>query len=161
MQASGTLATSSVQNGIFHNAWILGSLLGTVALAAEMHVCRKVAEETGGSIGVCLDKAHLRDWLNEQCVPPPALKRQHLNFACEMVKMGFPQKSKLDIPTLVHATRDIKLLARTAYTCPQCYAKVSELPTDCVVCVLTLVLSPHLARSFLHAALRFWWIGLS
>ena len=124
--------------------------VSTVALAAEMHVCRKVAEETGGSIGVCLDKAHLRDWLNEQCVPPPALKRQHLNFACEMVKMGFPQKSKLDIPTLVHATRDIKLLARTAYTCPQCYAKVSELPTDCVVCGLKLVLSPHLARSFHH-----------
>jgi transcription initiation factor TFIIH subunit 2 len=124
--------------------------VSTLALAAEMHVCRKVAEETGGSLGVCLDKAHLRDWLLGQCVPPPALKRQHQDFACEMVKMGFPARSKWDIPTLVHATRDIKLLARTAYTCPQCYAKCSELPMDCVVCGLKLVLSPHLARSFHH-----------
>lgn len=64
--------------------------------------------------------------------------------------MGFPSRNKADIPTLVHATRDTKLLARTAYTCPQCHAKVSELPTDCVVCGLKLVLSPHLARSFHH-----------
>lgn len=124
--------------------------VSALALAAEMHVCRKVAEETGGSMGVCLDKAHLRDWLNSLCVPPPALKQRQLDFACEMVEMGFPERTKADIPTLIHATRDTKLLARTAYTCPQCRAKVSELPTDCVVCGLKLVLSPHLARSFHH-----------
>jgi transcription initiation factor TFIIH subunit 2 len=124
--------------------------VSTLALAAEMHVCRKVAEESGGSIGVSLDKAHLRDWLLGQCVPPPALRQQQRDFACEMVQMGFPTRTKADIPTLVHATRDTKLLARTAYTCPQCRAKVSELPTDCVVCGLKLVLSPHLARSFHH-----------
>ena len=50
----------------------------------------------------------------------------------------------------VHATRDTKLLARTAFTCPQCRAKIQELPADCVVCGLKLVLSPHLARSFHH-----------
>ena len=50
----------------------------------------------------------------------------------------------------MHATRDTKLLARTAYTCPQCRAKIQELPADCVVCGLKLVLSPHLARSFHH-----------
>jgi transcription initiation factor TFIIH subunit 2 len=124
--------------------------VSTLALAAEMHVCRKIAQETGGAIGVCLDKAHLRDWLMGQCVPPPALRQQQRDFACEMVQMGFPTRTKADIPTLVHATRDTKLLARTAYTCPQCQAKVSELPTDCVVCGLKLVLSPHLARSFHH-----------
>jgi transcription initiation factor TFIIH subunit 2 len=124
--------------------------VSTLALSAEMHVCRKIAEETVGSIGVCLDKAHLRDWLWGQCIPPPAMRQQKSDFACEMVQMGFPSRTKADIPTLVHATRDTKLLARTAYTCPQCHAKVSELPTDCVVCGLKLVLSPHLARSFHH-----------
>ena len=124
--------------------------VSTLALSAELHVCRKIADETGGAIGVCLDKAHLRDWVLGQCVPPPALRQQRLDFACEMVQMGFPTRSKADIPTLVHASRDTKLLARTAYTCPQCQAKVSELPTDCVVCGLKLVLSPHLARSFHH-----------
>lgn len=125
--------------------------VSTFALAAEMHVCRKIAEETGGSLGVCLEKAHFRDWLLEQCVPPPALKRQHeANNTCEMVPMGFPTRTKADIPTLVHASRDTKVLARTSFTCPQCHAKVSELPNDCVVCGMKLVLSSHLARSFHH-----------
>lgn len=124
--------------------------VSALALAAEMHVCRKVSEETGGSLGVCLDKAHLRDWLFGQCVPPPSLKKKHEQFACEMIQMGFPARSTMDVPTLVHATQDIKLLARTAYTCPRCHAKVSELPMDCVVCGLKLVLAPHLARTFHH-----------
>jgi transcription initiation factor TFIIH subunit 2 len=124
--------------------------VSTIALAAEMHVCRKVAEESGGSLGVCLEKAHFRDWMLGQCVPPPALKDQQDHNTCEMVPMGFPTRTKADIPTLVHASRDTKLLARTSYTCPQCQAKVSDLPTDCVVCGLKLVLSPHLARSFHH-----------
>lgn len=119
------------------------------ALSAELHVCRKLAEETGGVMGVCLDKGHFRDWLiGGQCTPPPALQR--LEVGCEMVRMGFPTRVSGDVPTLVHATRDTKILARTAYSCPQCQAKQSELPTDCVVCGLKLVLAPHLARSFHH-----------
>lgn len=124
--------------------------VSTFALAAEMHVCRKIAEESGGSLGVCLEKAHFRDWLMGQCVPPPAAVQLHEANTCEMVPMGFPTRTKADIPTLVHASRDTKLLARTSFTCPQCHAKVSELPTDCVVCGMKLVLSPHLARSFHH-----------
>ncbi|OEU09459.1 Ssl1-domain-containing protein, partial [Fragilariopsis cylindrus CCMP1102] len=124
--------------------------VSTFALSAELHICRKIAEITGGAMGVCLDKGHMRDWLLEQCVPPPAIRKELLDYGCEMVKMGFPTRTKSEIPTLVHATRDTKLLARTAYTCPQCRAKIQELPADCVVCGLKLVLSPHLARSFHH-----------
>jgi len=124
--------------------------VSTFALSAELHICRKIAEVTGGAMGVCLDKGHMRDWLLEQCVPPPAIRKELLDYGCEMVKMGFPTRTKSEIPTLVHATRDTKLLARTAYTCPQCRAKIQELPADCVVCGLKLVLSPHLARSFHH-----------
>ena len=61
--------------------------VSTLALSAEMHVCRKIAEETGGSIGVSLDKAHLRDWLMGQCIPPPAMRHQKRDFACEMVEV--------------------------------------------------------------------------
>jgi len=124
--------------------------VSALALSAELYICRKLAEETGGVMGVCIDKSHFRDWLmGGQCVPPPALKRLH-EMGCEMVKMGFPTRTIGDVPTLVHATRDTKLLTRTAYVCPQCQAKASELPTDCAVCGLKLVLSPHLARSFHH-----------
>jgi transcription initiation factor TFIIH subunit 2 len=125
-----------------------GIRVSAFALAAELHICRKVTEETGGVMGVCLDKPHFRDWLIGQCVPPPTLQRQE--HGCEMVEMGFPTRTSSDVPTLVHATRDTKLLVRTAYACPQCQAKSSELPTDCAVCGLKLVLAPHLARSFHH-----------
>ncbi|KAG7339535.1 transcription factor ssl1 [Nitzschia inconspicua] len=124
--------------------------VSTFALAAELHICRKLSEETGGAMGVCLDKGHMRDWMLEQCVPPPALRREWMEHGCEMVQMGFPTRTKSDIPVLVHATKDTKLITRTSYTCPQCLAKIQELPADCVVCGLKLVLSPHLARTFHH-----------
>lgn len=125
--------------------------VSTIALTAEMYICRKLAEETGGVMGVCLDKTHFRDWMLGQCVPPPALHQSgEDDHGCEFVLMGFPTRITTDVPALVHATRDTKVLARTSYACPQCQAKVSELPTDCAVCGLKLVLAPHLARSFHH-----------
>lgn len=36
------------------------------------------------------------------------------------------------------------------YNCPKCLSKFCELPTECKVCNLTLVSSPHLARSYHH-----------
>ena len=36
------------------------------------------------------------------------------------------------------------------FTCPRCLALVAELPSSCHVCGLTLVSSPHLARSYHH-----------
>mmetsp|Transcript_29366 Transcript_29366/g.67449 ORF Transcript_29366/g.67449 Transcript_29366/m.67449 type:complete len:276 (-) Transcript_29366:40-867(-) len=70
------------------------------------------------------------------------------------VKMGFPTREATEVnvdetkgvewinvtvPTLVHSSGDRK-----------CKAKVLELPIDCPVCGLKLVLAPHLARSFHH-----------
>ncbi|GKY96433.1 hypothetical protein MPSEU_000602800 [Mayamaea pseudoterrestris] len=119
------------------------------ALTAELHICRKLAEETAGTMGVCLDKPHFKQWLYGQCVPPPALHRSDQEMKCEMIQMGFPTRTS-EAPSLVHASREKTIIARTAYTCPQCQAKNSELPTDCSVCGLKLVLAPHLARSFHH-----------
>ena len=78
--------------------------VSTFALSAELHICRKIAEVTGGAMGVCLDKGHMRDWLLEQCVPPPAIRKELLDYGCEMVKMGFPTRTKSEIPTLVCVT---------------------------------------------------------
>ena len=72
--------------------------------------------------------------------------------------MGFPPHRTDDVPSLVHAgssrggSSDTHraLLVRTGYVCPRCRAKTSELPADCAVCGLKLVLAPHLARSFHH-----------
>jgi transcription initiation factor TFIIH subunit 2 len=36
------------------------------------------------------------------------------------------------------------------YFCPICNNKYCELPVECKVCGLTLVIAPHLARSYHH-----------
>lgn len=36
------------------------------------------------------------------------------------------------------------------FTCPRCGCKVCDLPTECPVCSLTLISSPHLARTYHH-----------
>mmetsp|Transcript_17730 Transcript_17730/g.25019 ORF Transcript_17730/g.25019 Transcript_17730/m.25019 type:complete len:718 (+) Transcript_17730:18-2171(+) len=159
-----------------------------VALSAEMSVCRKICERTGGVMGVALDGRHCADLIMGLTTPPPKINNDDLyqdngsndnnnhenhhheqdQQYCEFVQMGFPTRETEDIPTLIHAgagsslgsgnhnnaTKDTSmprlLFARTGYICPRCHAKVSELPSDCAVCNLKLVLAPHLARSFHH-----------
>ena len=144
--------------------------VSTVALQAEVHVCRRLADETGGILGVCLDRGHLTDLILGQCTPPPARPGEEMEeeeggkrpkrkrHTCDMVRMGFPSHRTDDVPSLVHAgssrggSSDAHraLLIRTGYVCPRCRAKTSELPADCAVCGLKLVLAPHLARTFHH-----------
>jgi len=133
-----------------------------LAMCAEMHVCRKISETSGGVMGVALDGRHMKDLLHNFIAPPPALikEQNETQLTCEFVLMGLPTRNTETLPTLVHATsakgngsvarNDKLLLAKTSYVCPRCQAKVSELPTDCAVCGLKLVLAPHLARSFHH-----------
>jgi transcription initiation factor TFIIH subunit 2 len=120
-----------------------------IALSAELYICRKIADVTAGAMGVCIDLQHFRDWLMAQCTPPPTNKKDQLR-GCEMIQMGFPSRTSQEVAELVHAGPQKTLLSRTAYICPQCQGRNSELPSDCAVCGLKLVLAPHLARSFHH-----------
>lgn len=135
-----------------------------IAMSAEMHICRKIAENTGGIMAVSLDGRHFRDLLMNFIPPPPSLKKNDEDNGgldiCEFIPMGFPTRVTSEVPILTHTvsstgsgsvTKENKLIfGRTAYVCPRCKAKVSELPCDCAVCGLKLVLAPHLARSFHH-----------
>lgn len=38
----------------------------------------------------------------------------------------------------------------SGFLCPRCGAKICDVPTDCPVCSLTVVMSTHLARSYRH-----------
>jgi transcription initiation factor TFIIH subunit 2 len=94
-----------------------------LALSAELHICRKVAEETKGSMGVCLDRTHFRQWLLQQTVPPPSHRKQEGEGGgpvCDMIAMGFPTRTVAEVPALVHGDRNKTVMGRTAYTCPQC-----------------------------------------
>jgi len=92
-------------------------------LSAELHICRKVAEETKGSMGVCLDKAHCREWLRQQTVPPPSFRKdttQGHGPVCDMISMGFPTRIVSEVPALIHGDRNKTVMGRTAFNCPQC-----------------------------------------
>jgi len=123
-----------------------------VALSAEMYVCRKVSEGSGGTMGVCLDRNHLKELTLAQSLPPPRLMKENMerNRTCDFIHMGFPKRESSDVPSLIHSAKSDRQFGRTSYQCPRCTAKQSELPTDCAVCGLKLVLAPHLARSFHH-----------
>lgn len=116
-----------------------------VGLAAEIYICRQLAERTGGTYTVALDEHHLRELVLEHAPPPPALAE---SAAASLVRMGFPVRSPDDVAAICSCHLALRLGG--AYTCPRCRARVCELPTECHVCGLTLVSSPHLARSYHH-----------
>lgn len=63
--------------------------------------------------------------------------------------MGFPQRSTEEASSAVFVGQEARLLPGS-YTCPRCRSRVPELPVECHTCGLTLISSPHLARSYHH-----------
>lgn len=62
--------------------------------------------------------------------------------------MGFPQRAAESSIAICSCHKEAKVGG--GYTCPRCKARVCELPTECRICGLTLISSPHLARSYHH-----------
>ncbi|XP_068665958.1 general transcription factor IIH subunit 2-like [Aristolochia californica] len=124
------------------NAKIRCSVIG---LSAEMYICKHLCEQTGGLYSVALDESHLKELLLEHAPPPPAIAEF---AAANMVKMGFPLRESESAVSICSCHQTAKVGG--VYTCPRCKARVCELPTECRICGLTLVSSPHLARSYHH-----------
>ncbi|GJP72640.1 hypothetical protein CLOP_g9798 [Closterium sp. NIES-67] len=114
---------------------------------AEVHICRQIAEQTGGRYSVALDEGHLRELLLSHAPPPPVRPDSAASLA-SLVRMGFPQRAPEGAPVLCACHMQLKLGA--TYVCPRCRSRVCALPAECPVCALTLVSSPHLARSYHH-----------
>lgn len=129
--------------------------ISVVALAAEMKICRDLCDKTGGQFGVAMNEGHFRDLLFE-LVPPPA--QQHSRNlgskgaapapAADLVMMGFPTRLPDASPPSLCACHST--LRSDGFLCPRCMAKVCDVPTDCDICGLMIVSSPHLARSYHH-----------
>ncbi|GLB37492.1 putative TFIIH basal transcription factor complex, subunit SSL1 [Lyophyllum shimeji] len=133
--------------------------ISVVALAAEMKICRDLCEKTGGQFGVALNEGHFRDLLFE-LVPPPAQQAltrpaggaatgtRAANPSADLMMMGFPTRlPDTSPPSLCVCHSEIK---SEGFLCPRCLAKVCDVPTDCDICGLMIVSSPHLARSYHH-----------
>lgn len=116
-----------------------------IGLSAEMFICKHLCQETGGLYSVAIDEAHLKELILEHAPPPPAIAEYAI---ANLIKMGFPQRAAEASISICSCHKEAKVGA--GYTCPRCKARVCELPTDCCICGLTLVSSPHLARSYHH-----------
>lgn len=140
-----------------------------ISLSAETRIMKHLTTETHGIYSTILDETHYRDQLFQHIEPLQATSTQE----CSLIKMGFPHgivqtqetnnKKEASMMSLCMCHLDCgsasvaapsadgkRQLSITGYYCPQCQAKYCELPVECVVCGLTLVLAPHLARSYHH-----------
>ncbi|KAI6000612.1 Ssl1-like-domain-containing protein [Pisolithus albus] len=128
--------------------------ISVVALAAEMKICRELSDKTGGKFGVAMNEGHFKDLLFE-LVPPPAQQATIRNAGsgsglppADLMMMGFPTRlPDTSPPSLCACHSDLK---SEGFLCPRCMAKVCDVPTDCDICGLMIVSSPHLARSYHH-----------
>lgn len=116
-----------------------------VGLSAEIYICKHLCEDTGGLYTVALDESHFKELLLEHAPPPPAIAEHAI---ANLIKMGFPQRGAEGALSICSCHREAKIGG--GYTCPRCKARVCELPLECRICGLTLVSSPHLARSYHH-----------
>lgn len=90
-------------------------------------------------------QSHLKELILEHAPPPPAIAE----FAiANLIKMGFPQRAAEGSISICSCHKEAKV--GEGYICPRCKARICELPTECCICGLTLVSSPHLARSYHH-----------
>jgi len=127
--------------------------ISVIGLAAEVFACSKAAAMTKGRHAVALDAAHVTQ-LALSHAPAPAVTGA--DATPSLVEMGFARDlgggsggngERKGPQAFVGAAAT---LGRGGHECPRCLARVSELPAACHVCSLTLVSSPHLARSYHH-----------
>ncbi|GAA0168797.1 general transcription factor [Lithospermum erythrorhizon] len=116
-----------------------------IGISAELYICKYLCQETGGLYYVALDELHLKELVLEHAPPPPAIAEFAIS---NLIKMGFPQRAAEGVVSICSCHKEAKVGG--GYTCPRCKARVCELPTECRICGLTLVSSPHLARSYHH-----------
>jgi transcription initiation factor TFIIH subunit 2 len=108
-----------------------------------------------GAFGVAMNEGHFKDLLFE-LIPPPAAQQNTgtgagggaAKMSADLMMMGFPQRLPDTAPAALcvcHAQ-----MRAAGFLCPRCGARLCDAPTDCDVCGLMIVSSPHLARSYHH-----------
>ncbi|KAL3530600.1 hypothetical protein ACH5RR_009922 [Cinchona calisaya] len=114
-------------------------------LSAELYICKYLCLETGGLYSVALNEPHLKELVMEHAPPPPAIAELAI---ANLIKMGFPQRAAEGVISICSCHKEVKVGG--GYMCLRCKARLFELPTECRLCGLILVSSPHLARSYHH-----------
>jgi len=121
-----------------------------VCLSAEVFICKRIAELTGGKFFVALHAQHLHDIFQQLTIPcPETVSKQAQQTTTEFLHIGFPKRTFDTYPHLGYDGKEQTLLT-SAYLCPRCVTRTQDIPTVCCVCNLSLNSSSHLARSFHH-----------
>lgn len=135
-----------------------------ISLAAEMHILKEVCARTGGDFGVVMGEDHYKELLQKH-VPPRVISERptaQKEYEADLLVMGFPKRLPFNAPASLCACHGRVFSSAKAqshlegggaaagYTCPRCSAKVCQVPTDCPVCGITIIMSTHLARSYHH-----------
>jgi transcription initiation factor TFIIH subunit 2 len=71
------------------------------------------------------------------------------SMTTDFVYMAFPKRTFDGSASYGFDGNSIQLFS-TAYVCPRCYNRTSEIPTQCCVCKVQLNSSSHIARSHHH-----------
>ena len=151
-----------------------------IGLAARLKICQEICERTNvasssdDSYTVALDQQHFRELLMATTTPPvirmdagiteKSSKAQSQKSVqaptsnASLLMMGFPSRIVESAPSICACHGNIQ---RGGYPCSRCSAKVCSLPTTCPACGLTLILSPHLARSYHHLFPLRGWVEVS
>ena len=122
--------------------------ISIICLAAELYICRKICEDTGGIFGVAIDSTHLVELISVHTTPPPEL-RNFEKVESKLIYMGFPDRTFDGTSSYGYDGKQVKLFS-TSYICPRCHNRTSEIPTQCAVCLISLNSSSHIARSSHH-----------
>lgn len=133
---------SSIDNAVKNNVRV-----SVVGLAAEVHIFKMLSQKTGGSYAVALDQEHMEDLVLAHATPPPSLKGKTEKHS--LIHVGFPSQSSSAAGAACFVGTTC-VLQSGAYICPRCRARTTEVPSECHICRLTLIASPHLARSYHH-----------
>lgn len=116
-----------------------------VGLTAELHILRVLTQRTSGTYSVALTESHFDDLMSSHVSPPPTTVKQ---TSASLIRMGFPiLKHNTEARPFVN---NPVVSGKTGYECPRCSAWISDVPSECTLCGLILVSSPHLARSYHH-----------
>lgn len=132
----------SIDNAVRNNLRV-----SVVGLAAEVHVFKMLSQRTGGEYAVALDQDHMEKLVLQHATPPPSLKTKDEKYS--LIHVGFPSQGS-SAPGSACFVGYNCVLQSGAFICPRCKARTNEVPSECHICGLTLIASPHLARSYHH-----------
>lgn len=111
-----------------------------------------------------VNETHFKDLFFE-AVPPPATVHTSSSLAsattgarlagsgpnttstADLMLMGFPTLLASQMSSLCSCHGKLR---SHGFLCPRCDSRLCDVPTDCGICGLTVVSSPHLARSYRH-----------